>query len=533
MAPRLIPSILALAGILCAQQSDSPRDTAKELARKAKRARKAGRNSEAFVFSSEAAALLPGNRKYTGLMKSMQAAADSEVAKRTQEIPITQLPPHFDSMTAREFADARQPEPPVTLVARAGRQDIDLSGTARALFDQLAQRFALAVVYDSDYPNAGPTLRFRVTAVDYREAFHDLEAVTNSFVTPLSAHLLIVAQDNPNKRNVIEQSVSVSVPIPQATTAQELTEVMQIVRQAFNVEKVAVDTVDNTIVIRDRISRVAPAQALLTQLFAWRPEVLVEVEFLEVADSDLSNYGFNVTNTFQAIPLGTIFHNAITAPTGVTNLLTFGNGKTLIGLGVAQVQALFNETISSATTLFRAQVRAVDGQAATFHVGERYPIVTSQFAGQTSTSASTQTYSPPPVFQYQDLGVQLKITPRINGMGDITLAVETSYQLLTGSAVNGIPIIGRRQLTSQVRLREGEWAVVAGLLNPSESKAVSGFLGLAQIPVLGNLFKQTTTEKDDTHILIAIKPHLLSLSPDQIVTQSVRVGTETRPYAPL
>ena len=75
--------------------------------------------------------------------------------------------------------------------------------------------------------------------------------------------------------------------------------------------------------------------------------------------------------------------------------------------------------------------------------------------------------------------------------------------------------------------------MVAGLLNPSESKAISGFLGLAQIPLFGNLFKQTTTQKQDSHILIAIKPHLLSLSPDQVVTESVRVGTETRPYAPL
>lgn len=530
MSLRPLAAVLAAAGLLCAQQQDSPRDTAKELARKAKRASQAGHDSEAFILSSEAAAILP--RKYNPLMKSMQAAADREAASNRPAEDTPDLPERFDSLTAREFAEARQMREPPVLMARSGRQDFDLSGNARSLFDQLAQRFGLAVAYDSEYPAAGATYRFRVAGVDYREAFHDLEAVTGSFVTPLTQHLLMVAQDTPTKRNALEQTIAVSVPIPQATTAQELTEIMTAVRQACNVEKIAVDNIDNTIVMRDRISRIAPAEALLNQLFSFRPEVMVDVEFLEVSDSDLTNYGFNVTNMIQALPLGNIFNNRTAAPAGVSNLLIFGNGKTLIGLSVAQVQALFNETLSKTKTLFRAQARAINGQAATFHVGEKYPIITQQFAGQT-TATTGNTYSPPPVFQYQDLGVQLKVTPSIHGAGEVTLAIDTSYQLLTGTSVNGIPVIGRRQLTSTVRLRDNEWAVVAGLMNPSDSKAVTGFWGLAQIPFFGNLFKQTTLQKQDSQILIAIKPRLLSLPPDQVETHPVRVGTETRPFTPL
>jgi type II secretory pathway component GspD/PulD (secretin) len=94
-------------------------------------------------------------------------------------------------------------------------------------------------------------------------------------------------------------------------------------------------------------------------------------------------------------------------------------------------------------------------------------------------------------------------------------------------------VIGRRSINSQVRLRNDEWAVIAGLVNPSDSKTVSGFWGLAQIPFLGNLFKQTSTDKENTNVLIAIRPHLLSLPPDQIITHGLRVGTETRPFNPL
>jgi type II secretory pathway component GspD/PulD (secretin) len=99
--------------------------------------------------------------------------------------------------------------------------------------------------------------------------------------------------------------------------------------------------------------------------------------------------------------------------------------------------------------------------------------------------------------------------------------------------VNNIPVIGRRQLNTQVRLLDGEWAVVAGMLSPTDSKTTSGFWGLARIPLIGNLFKQVSKDKERENVLIAIRPHLLSLPPDQVVTPALRVGTETRPYNPL
>jgi type II secretory pathway component GspD/PulD (secretin) len=113
------------------------------------------------------------------------------------------------------------------------------------------------------------------------------------------------------------------------------------------------------------------------------------------------------------------------------------------------------------------------------------------------------------------------------------MAIDTSYQLLTGESVNNVPVIGRRQLTTEVRLQPDEWAVVAGLMNPAESKGVTGFEGLAQIPLLGNLFKQTSLSKQDSHVLIAIRPRILSLPAGEVTPATLRVGTETRPFTPF
>lgn len=524
-------------------QEDSPKEQAAALAKKAKKSAKKGEPAEAYLLYSEAAAMQPENKKLKRKMETLQSRAalqskpvpPPENEGADQDIAEPSFAPEdvFDSLTARELDRARRLEAPPQLKARPGTQDFDLRGNARALFDQVAQRFGLNTVYDGDYPPAGPPFRFRISGIDYREALHDLEAMTSSFVIPLSSRIFMVAQDTPPKRNDLEQTIVLSIPIPSALTTQELTEIGQAVKQTTNVDKLALDTTHDEVVIRDRISRALPAQALFQQLISWRPEVMIEVEFLEVTDSDILNYGFNVTNQFPAIYLGQILNNVVTFPSGVTALLSFGGGRTLIGLGVAQAQAMFNQTTSTAKTLYRAEVRSVNGQPATFHVGEKYPVITQQYAGALPTGTSGTVYAPPPSFTFENLGVDLKITPHIHGVDGVTLAVDTSFELLAGTSVNNIPVIGRRALNTQVRLLDGEWAVVAGMLSPTESKTTSGFWGLAQIPLIGNLFKQTTKDTERENVLIAIRPHLLSLPPDQIVTPALRVGSETRPFNPL
>ena len=230
----------------------------------------------------------------------------------------------FDSLTAAEFARERQPLPPPSLNAKPGVQDFDLTGNPRILFDPVAQRFGLQTVYDGDYAAAGQQIRFRISGVDYREALHDLEAMTSSFVIPLSSSLFMVAQDTPQKRNDLEQTILLSVPIPEGLTTQELTEIAQAVKQATNIDKIGWDTSQSEIVIRDRISRALPAQALLQQLFSWRPEVMIEVEFLDVSDSDVINYGFNVTKPVSPLfYLGQILNNVVTFPHGCDGTADF------------------------------------------------------------------------------------------------------------------------------------------------------------------------------------------------------------------
>jgi type II secretory pathway component GspD/PulD (secretin) len=115
----------------------------------------------------------------------------------------------------------------------------------------------------------------------------------------------------------------------------------------------------------------------------------------------------------------------------------------------------------------------------------------------------------------------------------MTLSVETSFEVLTGLANNGIPIIGNRKVKTDTRVRDDEWTIVAGLTDSTRSKVVSGVWGLADAPLFGNFFKQTETDKESGYVLIGIRPHLLSLPPDELTTKAIAFGTETRAITPL
>jgi general secretion pathway protein D len=536
-------ALLLLAGTAAAAvdtTADSPKEVAMAIARKARRAEKAGKSAQAYIFYSEAAALQPRNRRYRSKMELLRTDATRQskpVPRVTAEPSSGELPPLpgevFDSLTARDLADARELQEPKRLQARPGRRDFAINDEPRKLFDQVAQAFGLETVYDGDYPFTEAPIRFHLSGADYREALNGLEAATGSFVIPLTPRLFMIAKDTPAKRNELEPTMALSIPVPQILTTQELTEMTQVVRQITNIEKIGWDTPQQRIVIRDRVSRVLPAKALLEQLFSYRPEVMIDLEFIQVASSDILKYGFTVTDTFSGIYLGQILHNVVSVPSGITNLLTFGGGRTLFGIGVAQAQAMFNQTTTSGNMLLEAQLRSVAGQPASLHVGEKYPVITGGYFGAVPPGQQGQVYAPPPSFTFEDLGLEMKITPFIHGMDEVTLKIESAFQVLTGQTINDIPVIGSRNMTSEVRLRNQEWAVLGGLISDSSSKSVAGFWGLAQMPLLGNLFKQTTRDREKNNLLIGIRPRLLSLPPDQMVTRALRVGSDARPFTPL
>ncbi len=521
----------------CALATPATADKASDVFHQAEKQEKADHIVRAYLLYSEAAALAPGNPLYrakTALLKSRadqlqaKAAASVQVAKpettAPSDTPAVELEPEYDSITAREVANARQAQPPAQLKLTSGRFDFHFSGDAKDLFIQVATRCGLQTVFDGEYQQTPLKVRFDLDDADCHNALHAAEAATSSFVAALSSKLILVTKDTPAKRTSNEQTMSVVVPVPTALTVQDLTEISQAVKQVTGIQKLAWSAATNEIVIHDRVSRVIPARALIEQLVAYRGSVLIELRFLQLSTSDILSYGVNLTNTFN------ILYSGVSNPTlaQVWSLLTNGKMFALSALNASVVASLTN---SSSRTILDTHIRGVSGLPSTFHSGERYPVLTSAYIGGT-TSSTAGAYTPPPSFTYQNLGVSLKITP-IVGLELVTLDVDSEYELLGASSIDGIPILTDRKYTSRISLHKDEWAVIGGLTDETRDKSISGVAGLARIPLLGWLFKTQNTEKDLDHIIILMKPYVVGEAPGGNVAPAMAVGTDTRPLSPL
>jgi len=104
---------------------------------------------------------------------------------------------------------------------------------------------------------------------------------------------------------------------------------------------------------------------------------------------------------------------------------------------------------------------------------------------------------------------------------------------LAGAAVNGIPVISNRSLKSDVTLKMGEWALVAGLIDDEDARSIAGIAGLARIPLIGPLTSSTTRHSSTDRVVILLRPTLLTAPPDESLVHTLRMGAETRPLTPL
>ncbi len=505
--------------------------SASQLYKAGLKAERAGDVVKAYLLYSQAAALDASHPEYwarsmalrtRALMKSKPLSKPGAVEKSSSEPEgetpkDTPNPPGFwTAISEDDLKEVRRLKLPPDLTADLSRKDLDFRGDAKFLFDQTARAFGLGTVFDPDY-EAGSPVRVHVDNVDYREALRAVEAATNSFVFPVGRRLVMVVKDTPQKRAEREPTIAVTVEVPQTVTPQEAQEVGRAVQQAMDIQKLAVDSTRRMVLIRDRISKVRPAQILFEQLAESRPQVMIEMEFLEVDRSSMLSYGFLMPTKFPMFYLGRDF-------TGGTlqSLAKFFLGHTTIGLGIANAQLFATMNESTSKTLLHAQVRSLDGQAATFHVGDKYPITTSGFLGGYVPGLA-------PSINFEDLGLALKVTPRVHGSQDVSLDVEAEFKVLSGQSINGVPMIANRKLQSKVRVREGEWGVIAGLMSTSEARQITGLPGLIRLPFL----RENDRNNTSSDVLVLVKPTLISTTPADYITRTLWLGSEGRFEIPL
>ena len=527
MAPIRVLSVFLLAGWAANAQS------ARQLARQAKKAEREGDVVRAYLKYAHAAAADPSNPLHWARSLALRTQAALQ-AKVMPPLGPADLDPEADAapVSTEELAEARRPQAPFEMKGAPGRQSFDLRADSKELWEKVSKALNLDVIFDGDYQPA-TNVRFRIQEATYQEALYALQAATGAFVVPISEKLMMVAKDSPQKRQEIEPTMTVTIPIPHPVTVQEAQELARSVQQAFELQRFSVDNQRRLILVRDRVSKVKPALALVEQLLYHRPEVSVEIELLETSESFSSSYGVNLQSKTGLAWLSSIWRSTPVFPAGFTNFLTFGAGRSAFGFGVTSAEMFASMSRSGVRNLMRAEVRSLDGLPATFHLGDRYPIISAGYFGGPQ-GGSGQVYTPPPTFNFEDLGMVIKITPRVHGAEEVTLDIEAEFKVLTGEALNGIPVIANRKIASKARLQFGEWAVVSGLLRSTEARSLTGPAGLSTLPGIGHLVRQNDRSRETGETLLLFKPKLLSLpASEDGATRAIWMGAEQRLRVPL
>ena len=163
---------------------------------------------------------------------------------------------------------------------------------------------------------------------------------------------------------------------------------------------------------------------------------------------------------------------------------------------------------SDVRSLNQLQLRVLDQEEATIRSGERYPIMTSSFSGLSGSSSSNGTI---PQFQYQDLGLTLKVTPHVESSNEVSLSLDMTISSLAGASLNNIPILANRQYSGVVSLRLGDTAILVSDLSKQESLDITGVPGLSDLPGFSGATNRQDT-KDIMELAIEITPHLVRLA---------------------
>ncbi len=534
---KFLIALLLAAAVCCAADNAS---VAARLAKKAEQARKSGQLVRAYLLYAEASAREPKNSTYAlnrdglaplaKLLTSASVQSDvtiTEDVKQAEQGSDDDTPAPFDELTDAEKAGPELDGLP-HLAFEPGLHSFDLRTDSKSEIQQVAEAYGIKTIFDPEFESK-PTGRFVLDDADFKTAMQGITAVTETFVFPVDTHTIFVAHDTEMKRDEYEPVVAAAIQVPDAVDQKDVMDAANAVRGALGVRFIAWDHETKTIVFRDRVSLVRAATGVLKAVTIPRGQLSLKVEIIVADESRSVHYGLALPTSFPAFSFAHIGNLQTQFPdlsSATSGLFAFASGSNFFGIALGSASAFATYSHSSSSILFEATVLVADGQTASLHVGDKYPIPQTIYTGA-SQSSLPGVYNPIGQVTLEDLGLVLKISPHITGGGQVAMDVEAEYQSLSGLSIDTIPAISQRTFKGSVRLNPNEYAIVAGLSDDENTVTKSGIPGLAQIPGIDQVLAENRRTRTSSNTLLLIKPTITrypisdSISP-QFLLGSIR-----------
>jgi len=268
---------------------------------------------------------------------------------------------------------------------------------------------------------------------------------------------------------------------------------------------VAPVTATNAIMIKDTPERVAAAGKIIAAIDKARPEVIIDVELLEVDRTRLREFGLQLASPGDP-------------PIGIDGVVSINrNPLTLADLGnlsqsdilLTNLPSLYYRLLKQDTNtraLANPQLRTSEGIPAQARFGERVPVPVTIFSPIATGGVNQQ---PITSFNYENIGVNIDITPRTHHDDHVTLALKISVSNISGTGFGDLPTFGNREISTVIRLKDGETNLLAGLIRDDERRTLRGIPGLSDLPIIGPMFAHTQRESRETDIVLTLTPHVI------------------------
>ncbi len=416
----------------------------------------------------------------------------------------------------------------------------NMTNEAKIIFSTIGGLAGLTVVFDSDFTTQQRRITVNLQDVTYQDALDIVAMQAKAFWKPVTPNVIFVA--DVTKRKDYEENIVKTFRLSNITADKDLNEIVTAIRGIFNtVQRISAVPSQNAIVVRDTPDRVLLIGKLIDDLDKAKPEVVIQIEVLQARRDRIRDLGIqpSQTNSITFAPASTS-SGTTTGSTTVTLPLSQVRHLKTSDYSVSLPSATVNTLLTDSTTriIQNPELRSVDNVKATLRIGDRVPIATGSFqAGLGAGSIGTGSLVSPLVntqFQYQDVGVNIDLTPRILADRDVAMHVKVEVSSVTGNVnIGGIsqPVISQRVIEHDVRLKDGEANILGGFIEKTDSNNISGWPGLAKIPVLRYLFSGDNNEHEENEILIVLVPHVVRMP---FITEenlrSIASGTDQNPF---
>ena len=390
--------------------------------------------------------------------------------------------------------------------------------SSRDVFLSIGRFADVSVAFDPAFRPIPVTVDLRNATLN--DALLSVTNLTQNFFRVTAPRTVLVIPDTAAKRREYEEEVVRTFYLSNA----DLKETMDLLRMVLDARRVSPTTSNNALTIKDTPERIAAAARVLSAIDKARPEVMIDIELLEVDRKHLSDYGLQIAS-LGSPPVG--LDGAVSVATDSNERLTLEALQNLSQSDIilANLPSLYYrllKTDSNTRTLANPQLRTMEGVPAQARFGERVPVPVTTFS-PIATGGTPQ--QPITSFNYENIGVNIDITPRTHHNEDVTLGVQVAVQTISGVGFGGLPTFGNREINTIIRLRDGETNMLAGLIRDEERQTISGIPGLIDIPFVGRLFARTETSTTQTDIVLTLTPHIVrALELDETDLRAFRVG---------